>query len=51
MESHDRDSWPQHLAHHFETPAQQFYSGKLAMWLFLGTEMLMFGGLFCASAI
>jgi cytochrome c oxidase subunit 3 len=40
-----------HLAHHFETPAQQFESGKLGMWLFLATEVLMFGGLFCAYAI
>jgi cytochrome c oxidase subunit 3 len=40
-----------HLAHHFETPSQQFESGKLGMWLFLATELLMFGGLFCAYAI
>jgi cytochrome c oxidase subunit 3 len=42
---------PPRLAHHFDTPAQQFDSGKLGMWLFLGTELLMFGGLFCAYAI
>src|SRR5512145_1845802 len=42
---------PPHLAHHFETPTQQFESGKLGMWLFLGTELLMFGGLFCAYTI
>jgi len=40
-----------HLAHHFDSPTQQFESGKLGMWLFLGTELLMFGGLFCAYAI
>lgn len=40
-----------HLAHHFETAEQQFESGKLGMWLFLATELLMFGGLFCAYAI
>ncbi len=39
------------LAHHFETPAQQFESAKLGMWIFLATEVLMFGGLFCAYAI
>ncbi|TWT45239.1 Cytochrome c oxidase subunit 3 [Phycisphaerae bacterium RAS1] len=39
------------LAHHFETMSQQFDSGKLGMWLFLGTEILLFGGLFCAYAI
>jgi cytochrome c oxidase subunit 3 len=42
---------PPHLAHHFNTPKQQFESGKLGMWLFLATEVLMFGGLFCAYAI
>lgn len=40
-----------HLAHHFETPDQQYQSGKLGMWMFLGTEVLMFGGLFCAYAV
>src|ERR1700712_1573482 len=40
-----------HLAHHFDTPEQQFSSAKLGMWIFLGTEILMFGGLFCAYAV
>ena len=40
-----------HLAHHFDTPQQQFSAGKLGMWVFLGTEILMFGGLFCAYAV
>jgi cytochrome c oxidase subunit III len=40
-----------HLAHHFDTPEQQFTSAKLGMWVFLGTELLMFGGLFCAYSI
>jgi cytochrome c oxidase subunit 3 len=39
------------LQHHFETPTQQFESGKLGMWLFLATEILLFGGLFCAYAV
>ncbi len=42
---------PSHLAHHFETPQQQFDSGKLGMWLFLTTEILLFSGLFCAYAV
>jgi cytochrome c oxidase subunit 3 len=42
---------PPHLAHHFATPQQQFQSGKLGMWVFLATEVLMFGGLFCAYAV
>ena len=40
-----------HLAHHFDTPQQQYASAKLGMWVFLGTELLMFGGLFCAYAV
>ena len=42
---------PPHLAHHFDTPVQQYASGKLGMWTFLGTEVLMFGGLFVAYAV
>src|SRR5579864_4025243 len=40
-----------HLAHHFDTPEQQYASAKLGMWIFLGTEILMFGGLFCAYSV
>ncbi|XAM01349.1 cytochrome c oxidase subunit 3 [Phycisphaeraceae bacterium D3-23] len=47
---HDHDH-PDYLAHHFDTPDQQFEAGKLGMWLFLVTEVLMFGGLFCAYAL
>jgi len=41
---------PAHLAHHFESSEQQFDSGKLGIWLFLTTEVLLFAGLFCAYA-
>lgn len=40
-----------HLAHHFDTPQQQFDAGKLGMWLFLVTEVLFFSGLFTAYAV
>ena len=39
------------LAHHFDTPLQQFESGKLGMWAFLATEVLFFGALFVMYAI
>ncbi|MFH1279602.1 MAG: cytochrome c oxidase subunit 3 [Candidatus Eisenbacteria bacterium] len=39
------------LLHHFATPEQQRESGKLGMWLFLATEILLFGGLFSAYAV
>jgi len=48
--AHDHHG-PDFLAHHFDTPDQQFEAGKLGMWLFLVTEVLMFGGLFCAYAL
>jgi cytochrome c oxidase subunit 3 len=32
--------------HHFATMEQQFDTSKLGMWLFLATEILLFGGLF-----
>jgi cytochrome c oxidase subunit 3 len=38
---------PRHLAHHFDTPEQQFNTAKLGMWIFLATEIMMFSGLFC----
>lgn len=39
------------LAHHFSDPDQQLQANKLGMWLFLATEVLLFGGLFCAYAM
>jgi heme/copper-type cytochrome/quinol oxidase subunit 1/heme/copper-type cytochrome/quinol oxidase subunit 3 len=42
---------PAHLAHHFDNSDQQFESAKLGMWVFLVTEILMFGGLFAAFII
>ena len=44
-------SHPAHLQHHFSDSQQQHESSQLGMWLFLVTEVLMFGGLFCAYAI
>ncbi|HPC82369.1 MAG TPA: cytochrome c oxidase subunit 3 family protein [Thermoanaerobaculaceae bacterium] len=40
-----------HLQHHFATRKQQAEAGKLGMWLFLATEILLFSGLFCAYAV
>lgn len=48
---HPDHGHPPHLAHHFETPGQQFQSAVFGMWLFLATEILLFGGLFCAYAV
>lgn len=50
IEAHHHDH-PEFLAHHFETPKQQFEAGKLGMWLFIATEILLFGGLFCGYSV
>jgi len=47
---HGHSEYP-FLAHHFDTPEQQFEAGKLGIWLFLVTEVLFFAGLFCAYTI
>jgi cytochrome c oxidase subunit 3 len=35
-----------HHAHHFENAEHEYDTGKQGVWLFLATEVLMFGGLF-----
>jgi cytochrome c oxidase subunit III len=42
---------PSHLEHHFTDSEQQHESAKLGMWIFLITEVLLFGGLFVAYAV
>jgi len=39
------------LLHHFATEEQQRDSASLGMWIFLATEVMFFGGLFCAYLI
>ncbi|MBX3410355.1 MAG: cytochrome c oxidase subunit 3 [Phycisphaeraceae bacterium] len=38
-------------ASHFRTAAEEFDACKLGFWLFLTTEVLLFGGIFCAYFI
>lgn len=48
----DRSSGPPaNLVEHFDSPRQQNAAAKLGMWLFVATELLMFGGLFCVYAV
>ncbi len=42
---------PANLAHQFDTLEQQKESSTFGMWLFLVTEIMFFGGLFCAYLI
>jgi cytochrome c oxidase subunit 3 len=50
-DAHGHDDRPSYLAHHWDTPHQQFDAAKTGMWLFLATELLFFGGLFCVYAV
>jgi cytochrome c oxidase subunit III len=42
---------PEFLQHHFANVEQQRETSKLGLWIFLVTEVLFFGGLFCFYAI
>lgn len=39
------------IPHHFSSANHEFEASKFGLWLFLVTEVLLFGGLFCAYAI
>jgi cytochrome c oxidase subunit 3 len=47
----DSHHGPDFLAHHFDTPKQQFDTAKFGMWVFLAQEVLFFSGLFVAYGI
>ncbi|MEM7181180.1 MAG: cytochrome c oxidase subunit 3 family protein [Spirochaetota bacterium] len=40
-----------HHAHHFDSAEHQYSSSKQGIWLFMVTEILMFGGLFVAYIV
>ena len=40
-----------HHAHHFDSAEQEYQTSKFGVWLFLVTELMMFGGLFVAFAV
>jgi len=50
MSSSDAQANP-YLAHHFEDIQTQNYAIRLGMWLFLATEVLLFGGLFLGYTV
>jgi cytochrome c oxidase subunit III len=51
MSSSDAHAHNPHLAHHFDSMEKQDYAVRLAMWLFLGTEVLLFAGLFLGYTV
>jgi cytochrome c oxidase subunit 3 len=40
-----------HVAHHFQNAEHEYQSSKEGIWLFMATEILMFGGLFVGYSI
>ena len=51
MSESEHEMTVHHHAHHFANAEEEFEAGKQGMWLFLVTEVLMFGGLFVAYAM
>jgi cytochrome c oxidase subunit III len=49
--AHSHEAHPAYLRHHFENAEQQNDAAGFAMWLFLLTEVMFFGGLFTAYLI
>ena len=48
----DPKHWSKHShQQHWRNNDDEFEAAKLGMWLFLATEVLLFGGMFCAWAI
>lgn len=47
----DAHSHPSFLRHHFESVGQQREAASLGMWIFLLTEFMFFGGMFCAYLV
>jgi cytochrome c oxidase subunit III len=48
MGLHQEEQQHPQLLHHFAEPEQQRNAASLGMWVFLGTEIMFFGGMFCA---
>jgi len=48
---HVEHAHPPYLRHHFATIEQQRETSAFGMWLFLLTEIMFFGGMFCAYLI
>jgi len=51
MGVHREEQHHPELLHHFAEPQQQRDSANLGMWVFLATEVMFFGGLFCAYLV
>lgn len=47
----ERPTQPPHLAHHFDDLKQQGEAFTMGMWIFLVTEVMIFGGLFAGYTV
>lgn len=43
--------WKHEVGHHYADAEQEFSAAKLGFWIFLATEILLFGGLFVAFVV
>lgn len=48
---HGHEAHGRELAHHFESAQQQKETATLGMWVFLVTEIMLFGGIFMAYIV
>jgi cytochrome c oxidase subunit III len=51
MSTGNTTNYEHHTAHHFDSAAAEYNASKLGIWVFLMTEILMFGGLFVGYII
>ena len=51
LKGYDGNMYPSNKQFFFVSSEQQFEASKLGMWLFLATEILLFGGMFVAYGI
>jgi cytochrome c oxidase subunit 3 len=50
-DNHSPKGHDHHFAHHFKSAGHEYSSAKQGLWLFMATEILMFGGLFVAYSL
>jgi cytochrome c oxidase subunit 3 len=50
-DSHSAKGHEHHFAHHFRSAEHEYETSKEGIWLFMVTEILMFGGLFIGYSI
>jgi cytochrome c oxidase subunit 3 len=49
--SNSSSGFTHHVGHHFADSEQEFTANKLGFWIFLVTEIMLFGGLFVAYVV